>query len=265
MNKSVSIVTIVRNAPEDLEATLSSVANQISLPLEHLIIDGASFDRTVVVANLFQKSHSEYVRFYSEPDSGISDALNKGVKLSKGDYIICLNAGDQFYDSTSLQRIKTELQGIDTPTILYGDALLCYPHYSTKKPWVNHKHFNSLFSFFNPLCHQSMAVPRELMLEYPFSEYLKYSMDLKLWLTFIDNNMPFKYLPEYLCRYKMGGISSTRKNIYPLLKEHRLVYFESGRFYKIVPYALLCIRLLLENFGGAPIEKLIMRRRIQRQ
>ena len=90
----ISIVTITYNAARSLQRTLDSVRSQQYPHIEHLIIDGASKDDTVKIAEEYKKTSPHEVRIQSEPDKGLYDAMNKGLQKATGDYVVFLNAGD---------------------------------------------------------------------------------------------------------------------------------------------------------------------------
>jgi len=256
-SRNISIVTIVRNAAEELESTIESVRMQSVGPVDHIIIDGLSTDRTAEVARIYRNSNPDIVQFISEADRGISDALNKGVQLASSEYIICLNAGDTFYNSTTLATIDAALKSVPRGAVLYGETQLCYPGFVSRMPHIRHEILDSVFGFFNPLCHQAMAVPRALMLAHPFREDLQFSMDLELWVSLLNLKIPFVHISEVICCYKMGGLSSNPKNVPLLLKEHLRVYSESGRSFKIIPYYGVRLRLWTEKIGGSFAELIL--------
>lgn len=90
----ISIITVCLNAVSTIDATIKSVLSQTFKNIEYLIIDGASTDGTVALLEKYQQQNA--LKFISEPDSGLYEAMNKGIKLSAGDLIIFLNAGDYF-------------------------------------------------------------------------------------------------------------------------------------------------------------------------
>ena len=93
----VSIVTITWNAARTLQRTLDSVHQQTYANIEHWIIDGASTDDTLLIAQRYQQDSRHDVKIQSEPDKGLYDAMNKGLQKATGDYIVFLNAGDTLY------------------------------------------------------------------------------------------------------------------------------------------------------------------------
>ncbi|MEY4488264.1 MAG: hypothetical protein RIQ79_772, partial [Verrucomicrobiota bacterium] len=101
----VSVVTVCRNAGARLDATSASVAAQGRADCEWLVIDGASTDDTVPRAEHWRGRIAGPVRIVSEPDGGIYDAMNKGLRLARGEWVLFLNAGDGFADGDSLARL----------------------------------------------------------------------------------------------------------------------------------------------------------------
>ena len=115
-----SIITVTYNASSVIEPTLRSVAVQSYKNFEYLLIDGASTDDTVTKA---VGMGIEFAHIVSEHDSGLYDAMNKGIELAKGDYLCFLNAGDSLYAPDTLERMVAALEGYDTlPEVLYGET-----------------------------------------------------------------------------------------------------------------------------------------------
>lgn len=127
-----SIVTITYNADNVLGKTVDSVFSQTYPHVEHVIIDGASTDDTLQVAQDYMQrsyaaSNGHEIRIVSEPDNGLYDAMNKGLRQVSGDYVLFLNAGDFFPDSEVLSNIARNvgLEGVSReklPVVLYGNT-----------------------------------------------------------------------------------------------------------------------------------------------
>ena len=115
-----SIITITFNASSVIEPTLRSVKEQSYRNFEYLLIDGASTDDTVAKA---KASGIEFAHIVSERDKGLYDAMNKGIKLAKGDYLCFLNAGDAFHAPDTLEKIAAVAASYDElPHVLYGET-----------------------------------------------------------------------------------------------------------------------------------------------
>lgn len=127
-----TVITITYNAEGVLQRTLDSVLHQSHEDVEHLVIDGASTDGTVAIAEAYKEAsdasgcgHKVIVR--SEPDDGIYHAMNKGLTQASGDYVLFMNAGDFFPDSNTLEEVAhrcrlNELPSDELPAVLYGNT-----------------------------------------------------------------------------------------------------------------------------------------------
>lgn len=114
------IITITFNAEETLERTILSVLEQNYPHKEHIVIDGASKDATL---DIIQKYRNQLSQVISEKDSGLYDAMNKGLKMASGDYICFLNAGDKFHSKDTLSSIAQSLSDKDEDMdVLYGET-----------------------------------------------------------------------------------------------------------------------------------------------
>lgn len=160
----ISIITITYNAAGELTPTMKSVKEQSFTDYEHLIIDGASKDNTLDIARTLGGKN---LRILSEPDKGLYDAMNKGLRMAKGSYVLFLNAGDSFHSSDTLAAYGREAaRGAD---IIYADTVIVDQerhitgprHHSAPRVLS----FNS-FSKGMLVCHQAFMVKKELAPRY---------------------------------------------------------------------------------------------------
>ena len=114
----ISVVTITYNASETLPITMESVKEQTFKDFEHVVIDGASTDDTIGIA---RKIGTPLLRIVSEPDHGLYDAMNKGIKFARGRYLLFLNSGDKFHTPDTLQAYAEAIER-KNPDIIYGDT-----------------------------------------------------------------------------------------------------------------------------------------------
>jgi len=118
----ISIITVAYNAAADIEGTIQSVLSQSYTHVEYLIIDGASTDNTVNIV----KKYETQLKWQSEPDKGLYDAMNKGLQKATGDFVLFLNAGDRLYEKDTLERVFTHYtEDID---VLYGEVMMVDEH-----------------------------------------------------------------------------------------------------------------------------------------
>lgn len=186
---TISIVTITYNASKVLQPTLDSMLMQSYPHVEHLIIDGASTDDTVQMAQTYKQISDEaenehVVRIQSEPDKGLYDAMNKGLRMATGDYILFLNAGDRLAAADTLEQVSLFCEGGDgeeSPAVVYGDTdiinedgIFLY-HRRLQPPetltWKSFK--NGML-----VCHQAFYARLDIAQNIPYDTQYKYSADV---------------------------------------------------------------------------------------
>ena len=117
----ISIITVTYNCAKTVGNTIESVLSQDYPDIEYVVIDGGSTDGTLDVLNHYKDRIGIMV---SEPDEGIYDAMNKGIRLATGDYLCFLNAGDSFHEDDTLQQMVHTLPGSELPDVMYGETAL---------------------------------------------------------------------------------------------------------------------------------------------
>ena len=119
----ITIVTVTYNAEGTLERTLKSVEMQTHGNVEHIIMDGASKDGTLAIAQAYKERNDDRdIRIVSEPDKGLYDAMNKAIAIAKGEYICFLNAGDKLHNPQTLEFIVHIAQHNPDAGVIYGDT-----------------------------------------------------------------------------------------------------------------------------------------------
>lgn len=180
----ISIITITYNAAGVIEATLLSVASQTYRDFEHIIVDGASTDDTLGIACKFAG-----LRILSEADDGLYDAMNKGMKMARGKYILFLNAGDTFHSDSVLESYaRYALRGDD---IIYGDTVVV----DINRHIIGPRHLSAptalTFESFSQgmlICHQAFMVRKEIAPEYDLK--YRFSADFDWTIRCIRNADP---------------------------------------------------------------------------
>lgn len=120
MNYKLSIITVCYNAENEIARTIESVLKQTFNDFEYIIVDGSSTDSTLNIVNSYKSSIQQII---SEPDKGIYDAMNKGIKMANGEWVIMMNAGDQFASNTVLDEIFSSYIP-DSIDFIYSDVLV---------------------------------------------------------------------------------------------------------------------------------------------
>lgn len=120
----LTIITVCFNAADDLKKTLDSILTQTFTDFEYLVVDGGSKDNTLALLEfykpLFAKENKVF-RYVSEPDQGTYDAMNKGIQLAKGEWINYMNAGDSFYEDSTLHEFFSA-SSKENAGVMYGDT-----------------------------------------------------------------------------------------------------------------------------------------------
>lgn len=218
MSIRISIITIVFNDLVGFRKTFKSVNNQSYKNFEFIVIDGKSTDGTFE----FISEQSKYIsNWVSEQDEGIYDAMNKGLELVSGDYVIFLNAGDCFYSYETLSKSIGYIQIPDT--VYFGRASII----GDKQDWLfpplnyNNNNINTWLEY-NVPNHQAMFFPKSYYSKNKYNLSLKISSDKDYKLNAQKNNqLPFVFCDFILCEFSLGGVSSSNdwKNSINISKE----------------------------------------------
>lgn len=202
MNKSnplITIITVSFNAVTSIEETILSVINQTYNNVEYIIIDGGSTDGTI---NIIKKYDTKISYWISEPDKGIYDAMNKGIKKASGKFINFMNAGDTFYTNKTIESIFcNNLDGFD---IIYG-AVNIHTNKYNKIVYPKHKISKNHPMPFN---HQCVFVSSFLCKQYPFDISYKYAADYNFFHK-IQKKAKYINTNQIIANYSIDGISST--------------------------------------------------------
>jgi glycosyltransferase involved in cell wall biosynthesis len=204
----ISIITPTYNSSATIAMCLQSVNMQTFPDIEHIIIDGASRDNTINIIHLNQGRVNKII---SEPDHGMYDAMNKGIKIATGDIVGILNADDFFSDIYVLEKIVTVFQN-ETIDALYGDVRFVDPSNTDKivRYYSSKKFTPSKFRFGFMPAHPSFYARRELFQEYGYyKEDYQIAADFELLIRFLyTNKLKSRYLEIPFVSMRTGGISN---------------------------------------------------------
>lgn len=211
-----TVITIAYNEENSIAETMQSVLRQDYKDLEYLVIDGASSDHTVEIANKLAEESGRDVKIYSEPDFGIYNAMNRGITRTSGDYVIFMNAGDSFCCDTVLSDIEKRIRQ-HGKAVYYGQAYLMRNGHCTGKNVTEHKR---LLRGNMPI-HQSIAAPLPLLKKYYFNEEYKIRGDYDWILRCYKSGAKFVNMNFPVCRYDGSGLSA-RASMKKLLRQETL-------------------------------------------
>lgn len=194
----ISIITVSYNAVATIEKTIFSVINQTYTNIEYVIIDGGSIDGTVDVIKKYSKKIQYWI---SESDNGIYDAMNKGIKIATGDFLLFLGADDVLNDRMVIQKVASYMD--TASTIYYGNVRFK----QSNKVYLGE--FSKMKLALTNICHQAIFYPHCLFAKYRYElEYIIYAdyvLNLKCWG---DDSLEVKYMNEVVTVYNEMGKSS---------------------------------------------------------
>lgn len=186
-NQKVSVVTVCYNAVDTIEKTILSVINQTYQNIEYIIIDGGSKDGTVDVIN---KYRDKIAYFVSEPDKGIYDAMNKGIKAATGDWILFRNSGDMFFLNDSIEKLfLLSKRKPNTDFLLANCRFFKDWGYLDAKPSILKKNYMDGMPAFHP----STLIKREIQQKYLFNIKYKNSADYDFFIEAFNNGATYEY------------------------------------------------------------------------
>lgn len=212
----LSIITINYNDRIGLGRTIKSVQEQSFSDFEHILIDGGSTDGS---KELIEANKSGFSYWVCEQDKGIYNAMNKGVKAAKGDYLFFLNSGDYLNDCDALQRIHINLN--DRDVVYFNINVIGEKKYIKECP--SEMSFNYLYNDLPP--HQSTFIHQRLFEKFGlYDESLKIVSDWKfLIIVLIKHNATYKHVNDTFSTFYQDGVSSQEGSFLAMEKERELV------------------------------------------
>ncbi|MCH4183428.1 MAG: glycosyltransferase [Prevotella sp.] len=210
-DQRISIITVCFNAANDLRKTIESVKNQTCKSLEYIVIDGGSRDDTLNII----KGSNDVINFWiSEPDNGIYDAMNKGIKKATGEWLIFMNAGDVFVTDKVLEEFSEKLS--DNIDILRGNIVRIYDKFKAVSQGITSQNPTLMDMISGSFHHQACLIRRKLFLNYGL-----YSTEYKLcsdWKFFFDcvvlHHVKTRYVNYTVAAFRMDGASSNNTQRY---------------------------------------------------
>lgn len=198
----ISIITVVYNGEKTIRHTLDSVCSQSLTPYEYIIVDGLSSDNTVTIVKEYMEQYP-FIKLVSEKDSGIYDAMNKGIQLANGKLIGIINS-DDWYEKHALEKMQ-EAYAAHGKGIYYG---IQRNMLEDKEYYLERSSQEFLAS--KMIQHPSTFVSADIYKEYGyFDTRYKYSADLELFIRYSRKEIAFYRLDCIIANFRIGGASST--------------------------------------------------------
>ena len=253
----ITYVTITYQAEKVLQRTLNSVLEQDYPEITHLIIDGASTDGTLEMVNYYiarsnAADNGQKVLLMSEPDDGIYDAMNKGLRSLDGDYVCFLNAGDFLPSSDIVSRIVEKVNG-QFPAVLYGDTDIVdgeghFLHHRRLSPpehltWKSFRHGMLV-------CHQAFYARTDFAIATPYNQKYRYSADvdwcIRIMKAAARENVPLQNLHMVVVNYTEEG-QTTLHHRESLLERYRVMECHYGRISTFFMHCWFVVRAVISR------------------
>ncbi|MBG6236683.1 glycosyltransferase involved in cell wall biosynthesis [Pedobacter sp. CAN_A7] len=225
MQPLLSVITIVYNNVSDIERTMRSVLNQTYPHIEYILIDGASNDGTLEVINRYK---NELAVVVSERDKGIYDAMNKGLALATGDYVLFMNSGDEIYAPDTVEQVFSSAPNAD---IYYGETEMYNQNWESlgQRRHQAPENFNwKSFKYGMNVSHQAIYIKRSLCSPYDLQYH--YSADIDWIIRAARKSSTIINTRLYVAKYLVGGVSK-QKHL-ASLKERFHIF---TKYYGLIP------------------------------
>lgn len=239
-----SIITVTYNAGSVLEDTIQSVITQTYKNVEYIIVDGGSKDRTLDIVREYLDRITIVV---SEPDQGLYDAMNKGIRLATGDYLCFLNAGDELHEDDTLQLMVHSLPSDTLPDVLYGETAIVdrEGHFLRMRRHAAPKQL-TWKSFLSGMmvCHQAFFARRDLA--EPYNLKYRFSADFDWCIRIMKKSQVLHNTHLTIIDYQYEGLS-TRNRRASLIERFHIMAHHYGWCTTVLHHIGFCFRLLYKR------------------
>lgn len=188
----ISVVTVCYNCRNVIAETLTSVLSQDYTNIEYVLVDGASTDGTIDIIKSYTANSKVSIKYVSEPDKGIYDAMNKGLSMVSGDWVIFMNGGDKFVQKTVLSEIFNSGDNYDGITVLFGDIIQKYNGLGSFHRSYGYYDTNRVYC---EVCHQATLVRSITLKEVGFPLDYKICADFASLKEIFKIGGVFKHIP----------------------------------------------------------------------
>lgn len=211
-----SIITVCWNSERVLPKAMGSLSMQRFKDYEWVVIDGASTDTTLHIARTFSAAPLHIV---SEPDGGIYDAMNKGIRVAKGEILFFLNSDDAFYDENVLRDVSILYEAYPGADLLFGNVLFQHP---TSRVLRTFGHINNETLIFEDLCHQAVFSRRTLFQRIGnFNEHFLLNADYDWLIRAFRSGAGWQWVDRTIAIFSVGGAHT--RDVAKLSEERRKV------------------------------------------
>ena len=247
----ISLITITYNSEKTLADTIQSVLNQTYTDIEYILVDGASKDNTISIIKQYEPLFEGHMKWISEPDKGLYDAMNKGIRMATGDILGILNSDDFFTSNEILQKNANAFLQDTKLDAVYGDVHFVHPGNLNKSVrYYSSKVFKrSLMKLGFMPAHPSFYIRKEC-----FEKYGLYKTDYKIAADFefllrviYKEKIKIQYLPIDMVTMRTGGASTSGLESHKrIMKEHLRAFRENGIYTNRILLSLRYVYKIIE-------------------
>jgi glycosyltransferase involved in cell wall biosynthesis len=221
----VSIITICYNRVKTIDKAIQSVLSQDYEDIEYIIIDGKSKDGTQIIIEKYREQITNYI---SESDNGMYEAINKGLAMATGDIIGLMHSDDEFYDNNVISKIVQAFKVSNLIEGVYGDGIYISNDYKEKV--IRNRICGNFFmdkieKGWLPL-HPTVYIKKKLIEKYGnYDLQFKIASDTEFLLRYLYKyQIKMTYVNSYFVKMRIGGLSTSRKRAFEVLKEDYKIY-----------------------------------------
>lgn len=253
----LSIITVAYNSSKTLRDTIESVLSQTYTNYEYIIVDGASKDNTIDIVKEYEPKFEGRMRWISEPDKGIYDAMNKGIKISTGEVIGILNSDDVYYNNNVLENIVNTFEKEKCDSVFGNLQFVKEDNLNhVVRKWKGSEYKKGSFLKGWHPAHPTFYVKKEVYEKYGYFDItFNVSADFELMLRFIEKHSISTFYMDYdIIRMRMGGESTGsiskiiqgNKNVLRAFKKNDLKPYPFYIVRRILPKAINVIKTKLK-------------------
>lgn len=241
--RSLTVITVTYNAEEVLERTLKSVREQTYPHIEHIVVDGKSQDGTLA---LIRQQENPCLKWVSEPDKGLYDAMNKGAAMATGDYLCFLNAGDTFYLPVTVEKMMNSFDAALDPDILYGETAIVdrsgdflYMRRLSAPEVLTWRSFKQGML----VCHQAFMVKRSIF--EPYDLNYRYSADVDWCIRMMKKSRYIHNTHLTLINYLNEGMTTANRKA-SLRERYRIMVKYYGEISTFLHHIWFIVRAVIK-------------------
>ncbi|MCD8045488.1 MAG: glycosyltransferase [Clostridiales bacterium] len=238
----ISLITVTYNSEKTLADTIESVLNQTYTNIEYIIIDGNSTDKTVDLIKRYEPLFHGRMRWISEKDNGLYDAMNKGIKLASGDLVGIINSDDFYHRSDVIGKVVETIQDNDVD-VVFGDVRFVDPDdlSKTKRYYSSRKFTVNKFRFGFMPAHPTFFTYKRFFEKFGYYKLnYKIAADFELLVRFLyTHQLTYKYIPLDFMKMRLGGVSTASINSNLILNKEIIRACKENNIWTCMPIVLL--------------------------